>query len=82
MFERAADRALRLLVDVARLGIEDLERRASGQRAMLERARAERIAAGFKDVLSMLDLDARQRELAPRAMAAFLLWLAGETADG
>lgn len=81
LFERAADRAGRLLVDVSRLGIEDLERRASDKRALLERARAERIVTGFEEALSMLDLTDRQRERVPGLLASLLLYLGGEAAD-
>ncbi|HEV8275465.1 MAG TPA: hypothetical protein VGQ26_07190 [Streptosporangiaceae bacterium] len=81
LYERACDRSARLLADVARLGLEDLERRAADHQALLERARAERIVAGIDEVLAVLDLDERQWELAPRAMAALLLHLAGSDAD-
>jgi hypothetical protein len=81
LFERAADRAGRLLVDVSRLGIEDLERRASSQRALLERSRAERIVAGFDDALALLGLTDEQWERVPSLLGSLLLWLAGEAAD-
>jgi hypothetical protein len=81
LYERACDRAGRLLVDVSRLGIEDLERRAASQQALLEKSRAERIVAGLDEWMAALDLDDRQWELAPRAMAGLLLYLAGEDAD-
>jgi hypothetical protein len=82
LFERAADRAGKLLVDVSRLGIEDLERRAASQRALLERARAERIVAGFDDALAFLGLTDQQWERVPSVLGPLLLWLAGEAADG
>jgi hypothetical protein len=80
LFERAADRAGRLLVDVSRLGIEDLERRASSNRALLEGARAERIVTGIEHTLTLLGLDEEQWNRARGALASMLLWLAGEGA--
>jgi hypothetical protein len=82
LYERACDRSARLLADVARLGLEDLERRAAAQQALLERARAERIVAGVDDALGLLNLSDEQWQQVPGVLGSLFLWLAGEAAGG
>ena len=75
MFERACDRAARLLTDVAKLGLLE---KAIGQQALLERSRAERIVEGLQLCLDYLDLTLEQRKRLPNGLSATLLFLAGE----
>jgi hypothetical protein len=77
MFERAQEAAGRLLVDVARLGIEAA---VTSQAERLERSRAGRIVEAFEVAVGALDLSDGQRGRAGAAMAALLLHLAGEEA--
>lgn len=75
MFERAQEAAGRLLVDVARLGIEAQITSAAER---LERARADRIVEAFRAALTVLDLSDAQWARAGPALAGALLYLAGE----
>jgi hypothetical protein len=77
MFERAQEAAGRILVDVAKLGIEAA---VVSQAERLERSRAERIVEAFEVALGVLDLPAGQRARAGAAMAAMLLHLTGGAA--
>jgi len=79
VYERAIERAGRILVDVGRLGIEAA---IVGQQERLERARAERIVSGISDLLDRLGLDEQQVQRAEPALVGLLFWLAeGEAAD-
>jgi hypothetical protein len=75
LYERALDRAGRILVDVGRLGIEA---KIAGQLERLERSRAERIVEGFEIALDTLQLDEEQREKVPGVLSALLLYLADD----
>jgi hypothetical protein len=70
LYERAIDRAGRILVDVGRLGIEAA---IAGQQGRLERARAERIVTDFETVLGTLPLSGEERDRAHGMMAYLLM---------
>jgi hypothetical protein len=65
VYERAIERAGRILVDIGRLGIEAA---IVEQQGRLERARAERIVAAFDAVVASLPLSADDRQ---RALGRF-----------
>jgi hypothetical protein len=78
LYRQAIGEARKLLVAVAHLGLAEQATEAAGR---LEQARAERIVAAFEAAVGLLDLDQRQHQLAPRAMAACLLSLTSEDDD-
>jgi hypothetical protein len=83
MWSAAADKAARLLTDVARLGLLERAVQAAAEwQEAVERARARRIIACFEAVVARVGLTDDQRELARKAMAVSLLTGPAEAADG
>jgi hypothetical protein len=75
VYERAVERAGKILIEVGRLGVEAA---VAGQAERLERARAERIVEGVQAGLDYMGLTLEQRKRAQRGLAVTLLFLAGE----
>jgi hypothetical protein len=77
MFERAQEAASRILVDVARLG---LEAKVATRSARLEQDQVDRIVGAFEAALAAIGLTDAQWAQAGPAMGHFLLHLTGDDA--